>query len=406
MRRRPGLLRMMWADLWLERRLALCTVLGMAAVLAPLVVLAGLRAGVVEGVREALLQDPHAREILSGGNREYAAAELDRLRGRHDVGFLVPRLRWTIPDVVMWAADRADDEPVYLRLIASGRGDPLLQPGEEPASFNAVVLSAAAAAKLNVGRGAELLTRIDRSSRELGRETVELHLTVQAVAAPAAEASPAAFVTLGFATFKEDFQDFVAAAPPLGSTPPARARASYAGFRLYARRLDDVPELDADLNRLGFDVNSQAASKVASLLAIDHGLGLLLMLVAALGGSGYLLALGATLWASVERKRSAFAVLRFLGMRTAALTALPVLQSIALAIFGAGLAVAAAAAAAAVINHLFAGSLGLDRPLCRITAMTAFGAVALTIAGSVLAAAAAGARLSRIEPWEGIISQS
>ena len=52
-----------FADLWFERRLALCTILGMAAVLAPLIVLAGLRAGVVEGVREALLEDPRTREI-------------------------------------------------------------------------------------------------------------------------------------------------------------------------------------------------------------------------------------------------------------------------------------------------------------------------------------------------------
>jgi putative ABC transport system permease protein len=399
------LLHIVCADLWLERRLALCTVLGMAAVLAPLVVLAGLRAGIVEGVREALLEDPHGREIRSGGNRDYSIDELAKIAGRNDVLFLVPRTRWTIPDVPVWASVQSADEPVDLRLIASAPGDPLLSAGGGPAAFDATVLSATAAAKLHVGPGAELVTVITRSSREKGRETVELRLRVQGVALPAALPDAAAFVTLDFATFKEDYQDFAADVPPFVGLPEHHARAVYAGFRLYASKLEDVPALAHALNEQGIDVDS-GADKVANLLSVDRSLRLLLILVAGLGGSGYLLALGATLWAGVERKRAALAMLRFLGMRAAALTTLPVLQSVTLALVGSALALAAAEVAAVMINHLFAGTVGLDRSLCRITGATALGAVGLTVAGSVLAAAAAGARLSRVEPWEGIITPS
>jgi putative ABC transport system permease protein len=93
-------------------------------------------------------------------------------------------------------------------------------------------------------------------------------------------------------------------------------------------------------------------------------------------------------------------------MRAAPLTAFPILQAIALALAGSAIALIAAEATAVVLNHLFAGTVGVDRALCRVTRGTALGAVALTVAGAVLAAAAAAARLGRIEPWEGIVTPS
>ena len=59
------MLRLALADIWHERVLFLCSALGCAAVLAPLIVLFGLRQGVVAGLRAELLEDPRAREIAS-----------------------------------------------------------------------------------------------------------------------------------------------------------------------------------------------------------------------------------------------------------------------------------------------------------------------------------------------------
>jgi putative ABC transport system permease protein len=377
MRPRSGLLHLAFADLWLERRSAVCTILGMAAVLAPLVVLAGLRAGVVEGLREALLKDPRVREISSGTNRDYPAGEV---------------------------ADELASAVVELRLIPTAPGDPLLTVDTLPTSIDAVVLTAAAAARLHVKSGAELVGSITRSSRET-RERIDLVLHVQAVAAPAAYPDPAAFVTLELATFKEDYQNGIVDTPAPGRLPEPRPRSVYAGFRLYARHLEGVPVLDAALRAQGLDVNSRAGD-VANLLSVDRSLGLLLLLVAGLGGSGYLVSLGATLWAGVEHKRAALAMLRFLGVRAMTLAAFPVLQALALALAGSALALLAAETTALILNHLFAGTVGMDRAMCRITSGTALGAVLLTVAGASLAAAAAGARLGRIEPWEGIVSPS
>jgi len=68
--------RLAMADLLAERLLASCTILALAAVLGPLVVLAGLRAGVVQGLREVLLEDPRVREVTTASNRSFDAALL------------------------------------------------------------------------------------------------------------------------------------------------------------------------------------------------------------------------------------------------------------------------------------------------------------------------------------------
>jgi putative ABC transport system permease protein len=393
-------LRIAAADLWHDRRLGLCTVLSLAAVLAPLLVLGGLRAGVVDGLRELLLQDPAIRQVISATNRTIAPEVLDSLAARPDVAFLVPRTRTLAASLLLQAADGRQSQA---ELIPSAGGDPLL-PGGAPGAPDRVVLSAAAAARLGVAPGAPLTGRLARISPGGGRELVMLPLTVQAVAPPHAFPREAAFVTLPLARFVEDYQDGRVDAPRqeggIAALPEA-ARPGYAGFRLYARRLEDVPGLDAALRAEGLDIVSRAGD-VAGLLSLDANLRLLLWIVAGLGGTGYLISLGSGLWAGVERRRPSFAVLRFLGMPGGGLVCLPALQSLALSATGAALAVAAASASAAGLNRAFAGTLGLDRPLCTITWAVAGVGVALTLAGGCVAAIAAGLRVGRVEPWESL----
>ncbi len=390
------------ADLLSERVLAACTILSLAAVLAPLIVLAGLRAGVIAGLRELLLEDPHAREIVTAANRTIDAALLAQLAARPDVAFLAPRTRTLAASLLLERTD-APGEGVRADLIPTAPGDPLLPTGAGPTASDRIVLSASVASRLHVAAGDTLAGRLARI-RDGRRESVPLALTVQAVAAPAAFRRDGAFVTLPLAVFVEDFQDNRAGAPA-GSLAelPMPARPDYAGFRLYAARLDEVPALDVALRAMGIEVASRAGD-VADLLRIDANLTLLFALIAGLGAAGFLVALGAGLWANVERKRVSLALLRFLGMRSGALRLFPMAQAAVLAAIGTALALSVALAAAAVINVLFAGTLQLDRPLCRITWPAAFLAALATVLGSIAVAAAAGARAARVAPWEGVSS--
>ncbi len=396
-----------WADLRAEWLLALCTVLSLAAVLAPLVILAGLRAGVVQGLREALLEDPHAREVTTAANRSIPTATLDRLRARPEVLFVAPRTRTLAATLLLEQPDQPG-AGVRVELIPTAPGDPLLAdraPGGTdalmpPGGTDALVLSATAAARLRAQPGQMLTGRLARIV-DGRRESVALALQVAAIAPPAAFLREAAFVALPLAVLVEDFQDSRIPPPTDLTALPAVSRAEYAGFRLYARRLEDVPPLDASLQAEGIEVVSRAGD-VAGLLRVDRNLTLLFTVVAGLGGAGFLVSLGAGLWANVERKRVPLAQLRFLGLRAGALRLVPMAQAAGLALAGSGLALLTAWAAAQVINRAFAGTLALDRPLCLIAPGLAAATVALTLGGAVLVSAAAGTRAARVEPWEGV----
>ena len=80
-------------DYWHERALSLCAVLALATVLAPLLILFGVRNGVISNLQERLLQDPRNLEIVPVGSGKYGKAFFEELRKRPDVDYVVPQTR-------------------------------------------------------------------------------------------------------------------------------------------------------------------------------------------------------------------------------------------------------------------------------------------------------------------------
>jgi len=70
-----------------------CFVLALAAVLGPMLVLFGLKFGIVGGMLDQLIEDPRNREIRPVGSGRYSPAWVDEMWKRDDVAFVVPRTR-------------------------------------------------------------------------------------------------------------------------------------------------------------------------------------------------------------------------------------------------------------------------------------------------------------------------
>lgn len=389
-------LRLALADLRHERVLFLCSALGCAAVLAPLIVLFGLRQGVVAGLRAELLEDPRAREIVSVVNRTLEPAVFARLAADPRIAFLVPRTRALSATIVLENPDRPGGG-LRVELLPTGPGDPLL-PGSGPMATEELVIAATTLERLGLAVGGRVIASVARSRGE-AREVLSLPMRVGGVAPLSAAPRDAVFATLPVLVLAEDFLDG-AVGPEARLEPGAPAR-PFAGFRLHAARLEDVPALDRELRLSGIEVASRAEA-VAGLLRLDRNLALLFLAIAGAGGAGYLVSLGVGLWAQVERKRRDLALLSLLGLRQRALLAMPLIQAAAVALAGAALAFAIAASVATVLNRAFAGSVTGERPVCLITAEMGAAAAGVTLAGAVVAAVLAGLRAAAVPPAEGL----
>jgi putative ABC transport system permease protein len=400
--RRPAILanapRLAVADLLDEPVLAACSVLALASVLAPLLLLTGLQHGVIAGMRAMLLLDPRVRELVSVGNRRIDGQFIASLRVRRDVAFVAERTRTLSSELLLEPAG-GTQTGVRVELLATAPGDPMLR--SAPAATDELVLSPAAAAQLHRDAGAALIGQLQRV-RDGQEERAALPLKLAGVAPALDAARPIAFLRLPLLVLIEDYQDGEAAVPAdIAHLPPPPTEREYAGFRLYARRLDDVPVIDSWLNGQGIDTRSRSAD-VAQLLRLDRALSWLLRLLVALGASGCLASLGAGLWANVERKRTSLALLRFMGLSTAAMVLLPVAQGLLLTGGGVAVAVAAALLAGLVANAAFAGLLPGHWPFCDITIKALLSAAGLALAGAAVVSAVAGWRAARVEPWEGL----
>jgi putative ABC transport system permease protein len=382
-----------------EWQMSGCFVLALAAVLGPMLVLFGLKFGIVGGMLDQLVENPENREVRPVSSGRFDLAWFGSMQRRSDVAFIVPRTR-SIAATIELNSEQST-RIVRAELIPSGPGDPLLPAdGPLPDGMNRVVLSPSAAEKLGVGAG----DRIDGSVTRhyAGRkERQQVGLTVAAVAPAAAFAREGVFADVRLVEAVEDFRDG-RAVPAFGWEGAAVAdERSYPGFRLYARSIYDVGTLKDDLTAQGVDVRTKAGD-IDLVMRMDRNLSAIYWAIAIIGLVGFSLSLGASLWANVDRKRKELSVLRLVGFRTGDIVWFPVTQAFYTGLLGWVLAIGIYFGAAYAINNMLAGQLASGQEVCVLLPQHYGLALALTVGAAVFAAALAGWRSARIEPSEGL----
>jgi len=376
-----------------------CFILALASVLGPMLVLFGLKFGIVGGMVEQLVEDPRNREIMPVGSGKFTAEWMAELRKRSDVEFIVPRTRSIAATIQLKSRSRS--KIVSMEVIPSHSGDPLLtELGTGPSEFDSIVLSKNAAAKLRVEPGDEISGSLVRRFKDK-KERAHLDLMVAAIAPADAFPREAAFTSVKLAEALEDYRDGNAV-PVLGWAGNVGTNSrTYPGFRLYAASIYDVAELHEGLVDLGIDVRTRAAD-IDLVQRMDRNLSMVYWAIAIIGLVGFSLSLGASLWANVDRKSKELSVLRLVGFRTGDIMWFPMIQALYTAVLGWGLAAAIYRFAAWTINDMLASQMDVGQQICNLLPIHYMIALGLTIGSSVLAAALAGFRSAKIEPSEGL----
>jgi len=376
-----------------------CFVLALAAVLGPMMVLFGLKFGIVGAMVDQLIENPLNREVRPVGSGYYNQAWLETVRARPDVAFLVPRTRSIAATIELSSEHSSRIVPV--ELIPSAHGDPLLSPDDPlPEGTTRIVLSQSAAEKLGVAAGDTLDGSLVRRFRGQ-QERAHLPLIVASIAPAAAFSRDGAFVSVELLEALEDFRDG-RAVPSLGwDGDAADTNRTYPGFRLYARSIYDVAGLRDAFAKLNVDVHTHS-SEIELVQSMNRNLTAIYWAIALVGLAGFSLSLGASLWANIDRKRKELSVLRLVGFRTADIVWFPMVQSLFTAVLGWALAVAIYLVTALVINDMMAAQLETGQQVCRLLPWHYAIALVLTCTAAVLAAGLAGLRSARVEPSEGL----
>jgi putative ABC transport system permease protein len=230
-----------------------------------------------------------------------------------------------------------------------------------------------------------------------GKETLSVPITVLA---ERNKASPAALVPISLAGMFNLFgQRNLIYEEQTGQL--VLARRGYAGFRMYAATIDDVPVLKEYLENKGIGVHTEA-ERIRDVIELDTYLTLIFWLIAIVGIVGGMASLVASLYASVERKKREMAVLRLLGLSGGKLFRFPIYQGLVIAVGGFAVAMAFFQTLAIIINSLFAAHLQKGESFCTLPWLHAVMALAATMGIAVLAAGLAAWRVTRIEPAEAL----
>ncbi len=114
------------ADYRREKLLSLCSVLGLTAVLAPLLILYGVKFGVMATLNERLLSNPYTLEISPVQSGSYTKALLSEWARLDGVQFVLPRTRSLAATMKLTAVHSNRESSVTVSLEPTAKGDPLL----------------------------------------------------------------------------------------------------------------------------------------------------------------------------------------------------------------------------------------------------------------------------------------
>ncbi|HET6566306.1 MAG TPA: FtsX-like permease family protein [Xanthomonadales bacterium] len=387
-----------------EWLMSTCFVLALSAALVPLLVLFGLKYGIISKLLDPIREDPRYREIVPSGSGNFTPAWFEQMAQRPDVAFIVPKTRSIAATIKTRVTDSEVGRIIDAELIPTATGDPLFdQQAALPAGLGEVIISANVAARLGAATGTRLDGILTRQLHD-EQQTVIHAMTVIGVASAGAFNRDGLFVSTEFLTAVEDFRDGRAVAEfSVDGAPRPGASRDFAGFRLFAKSINEVSDLSSDLLAQQIDVRTKAAD-IELVRALDRNLSIVYWIIAIIVISGFCLSFGTSLWANVNRKAREFSLLRLIGFSARGIVWFPLVQALLTGALGWLLACVVYLVIQFSLNSLFLDNLGAGQAVCKLHLGHLLLALLLTLLAALLAATVGGARVARMELSAGLKS--
>ncbi len=356
---------------WMQEfSLSICSILALASMLAPLLVLHGVHNGVIQRLRENLMKDPGVLVIIPSGVKGagFSASFLDEAGKAPGITYIMGRTRAVAAELQVVSAQ---GKRQIITLEATSEGDPLfakfdkLLPVSNPDNLQ-IALTATAAAKLDVKTGDKLEAALNRRTSAGRPERQNLQLTVVSVLPQIASNQDAGFVDMPLLQAIQDFRDGISA-PLFNYSGEQEAPTSrhYESFRAYVKDINDVEIAEKWFNEHETPVQTRA-KEIANIRKIDSTLGAVISLIACAGVAGFLAFMASTSLAAVRRKWKEIGMLRLTGFSRLSLWVFPLVQVVLTGIFGCILAFLLYIGVAYSIDAFFAEETG-NEAICVIS---------------------------------------
>lgn len=386
-----------WRDWKFEYLLSACAILALASMLAPILVLQGLKNGVIETMRHRLLQDPTILIITpksdTGGFSPNFIAELAALPG---AAFAIGRTRDTSTDITL--LNKNGPARASIALEPATEGEPVLKRYNLQAPQNSpqpgMVLSATSAAALNASPGDLLEASIGRRTPQGKLESEKLTFKVTGILPVEAADRRMAFVSLGLLEDLENYRDYLEVPSRGFSGSPNVAPRKYASFRLYAANLEAIEGLAAYLQNKKIETITRAR-EIKAVRMLERAVNQVILIISLAVGAGFAAFTLSSAQSAVSRKKRMLGMLRLLGFRRFPLMLYPSAQIMFTAICGLLLSLCIYAGVAAGIAHAFSGQEGFH---CRLSLMDVALAALIVFALSLLASFRGAWSAASVEP--------
>lgn len=384
-----------WKDWKFEALISLCAVMALASMLAPLLVLQGLKNGITTGMRERLLKDPATLIITpksDGGS--YTKDFIEGLSALPGAAFAIGRIRDSASDLTF----RHGQKRVPLALEPAALGEPILaRYGATVPAYNSepqLVLTAPAAQALNVSKDDLIEASLARRTPQGKLESITMEFQVADILPIGAADRKMAFAPHEFLEELENYRDYIEAPKLNQEGRPALQERKYASFRLYATDMDKVEHLAAWLASKNIETITRARD-IDAIKSLEDAINQIILIISLAVGAGFTAFMISSSEGAIRRKKKMLGLLRLFGFSRLALVCYPMVQTFLVSICGFFTSLLLYYAVAGAIAEAFAQKGGIVCVLTPLEGATALGSI---LAISCAASAKAAIQAANLEP--------
>lgn len=301
-------------DLWQDRKVSFCTITALMSIIAPLLLLFGLKQGVVTQLQDDLLKKPDLLQIRTMGNTHKLSKEwIDSLEQRDDVSFAIGLTRSLNTEAQAFKTERAAKQNTtdnqYIEIIPTKANDPLLGEKSLDIDVNNIAISYELARRLNAKENDPIFLRLSRVVNAQ-KQYVFYQANIKHILKPQDYGRAASLVPLELLLGIESFidgktDDFL----PVANIDKNQ---NFANIRIFANSMKDVLALSNWLEDQNIKTQSQQ-SAIQNVLTINAVLGLIFAVIALTALVGGVVSLTGSFLANIDRKRYLISTLRLLG---------------------------------------------------------------------------------------------